>query len=68
MNTDILIRLVAFAGVLVLMALGELLVPRRRLTTSTLRRWTANFVVVARNTIVVRLVFGTVSVGSHEQE
>ena len=59
MNTDILIRLVAFAGVLVLMALGELLAPRRR---------TANFVVVARNTIVVRLVFGTVSVGSHEQE
>jgi len=68
MNTDILIRLGAFAGVLILMASWELLASRRRLATSKLRRWTANFVVVARNTIVVRLVFGTVSVGSHEQE
>lgn len=68
MNTDILIRLGVVAGVLILMASRELLAPRRRLATSTLRRWTANFVVVARNAIVVRRVFGTVSVGSHEQE
>lgn len=64
MNTDILIRLGAFAGVLVLMASWEVLAPRRRLSTSKLRRWTANLTVVVLNTMVVRLVFGTGAVGT----
>ena len=64
MNTDILIRLGAFAGVLVLMASWEVLAPRRRLATSKRRRWTANLAVVALNTMVVRLVFGAGAVGT----
>ena len=64
MNTDILIRLGAFAGVLVLMASWEVLAPRRRLSISKLRRWVANLSVVVLNTMVVRLVFGTGAVGT----
>jgi len=64
MNTEILIRFVAFSGVLLLMASWERLAPCRRLTTSKLRRWAANLGVVALNTIVVRLVFGTGVVGT----
>jgi sterol desaturase/sphingolipid hydroxylase (fatty acid hydroxylase superfamily) len=56
MNTDILIRLGAFTGVLVLMASWEGLAPRRRLSTSKRRRWTANLMVVALNTMVILVV------------
>ena len=46
------------------MASWEVLASRRRLATSKLRRWTANLTVVALNTMVVRLVFGTGAVGT----
>src|SRR5919108_5848298 len=61
---EALIRLGAFAAVLLLMAIGELLVPRRRLTVRKPLRWANNLGLVALNTAVVRVVLplGAVSV------
>lgn len=58
-----LIRLAAFASILALMALWELLTPRRRQVVGRMRRWPSNLGIVALNTLVVRLVFPIVAVG-----
>jgi sterol desaturase/sphingolipid hydroxylase (fatty acid hydroxylase superfamily) len=50
------IRLSAFFGVFAVMALLELLVPRRALTVSKSLRWFSNLGLVALNTIVARLI------------
>lgn len=50
------LRFGVFAGVLVAMALFELLSPRRRLGASKLERWKTNFSIVAIDTLVVRLM------------
>jgi len=57
------IRLTAFIGIFVAVALAELAAPRRALTTSKLRRWVANIGIVVLNTVVVRLAFATAAVG-----
>jgi sterol desaturase/sphingolipid hydroxylase (fatty acid hydroxylase superfamily) len=51
------IRLSFFFGVLTLMAVAEILAPRRALTMSKAVRWTANLGLVVLNTIVLRLLF-----------
>lgn len=50
------IRFSCFAGVFLLLALGELLVPRRRLVDSKLNRWLTNLSLVAVNTAVARFL------------
>ncbi len=50
MATEVLIRVSAFLGVLSVMAFWEVLIPRRRLTTSKVRRWVANLSVVMVDT------------------
>ena len=57
------IRLIAFLGIFGAVALAEIAVPRRALTTSKLRRWIANIGIVVLNTVVVRLLFATAAVG-----
>ncbi len=57
------IRLTAFLGIFVIVALAELAVPRRALTMSKFTRWIANLGIVALNTVVVRLLFVTAAVG-----
>ncbi|OGW70824.1 MAG: hypothetical protein A3A88_08555 [Nitrospirae bacterium RIFCSPLOWO2_01_FULL_62_17] len=57
MNVDAVIRLSAFFGVLVVMAMWEVAAPRRRLTVAKSPRWVANLSVVALNTVVIRLLF-----------
>lgn len=64
MQTEALIRLAAFLGVLGLMALWEVLAPRRRLATSKLSRWVANLSVAALNTLLLRAVVATGAVGA----
>lgn len=64
LNTDVLIRLSAFAGVLGLMALWEVRMPRRPLTTAKRRRWSANLAVVALDSIILRLLFAAGAVGA----
>jgi len=57
------IRLIAFLGIFVAVALAEIAVPRRALTMSKLTRWIANLGLVVLNTVVVRLLFATAAVG-----
>jgi sterol desaturase/sphingolipid hydroxylase (fatty acid hydroxylase superfamily) len=63
MKVEVLLRLLAFSGVLGLMASWELWSPRRRLTMSKTRRWVANLSVVVLDTLVVRLLFAAGAVG-----
>ena len=57
LSSDDVLRLAAFTGVLLGMALWELLTPRReqRLVRST--RWPSNIAVVVLDTLLVRLLF-----------
>jgi len=57
------IRIAFFAGIFVLVALGELVRPRRPLQTSKGRRWFANIGIVVINTVVLRLIFPAGAVG-----
>ena len=57
------IRLGFFLGVFTLMALWELLAPRRVLTQSKSARWFNNIVLVVLNTALLRIVFPTAAVG-----
>ncbi|MBC8231605.1 sterol desaturase family protein [bacterium] len=63
MGNEAAIRLGFFFGVLVLIALWELLAPRRALTTSKTVRWFSNLGIVFIDTAVVRLVFPIMAVG-----
>jgi sterol desaturase/sphingolipid hydroxylase (fatty acid hydroxylase superfamily) len=58
------IRLGAFAGVFLLMALWENFAPKRRQAIGRLRRWPANLAIVAVDTLAVRLVFPAAAVGA----
>jgi len=59
-----LVRLGFFAGVLALMAVWEVLAPRRRLTTGRPLRWASNLGLVALDTIAVRFVVPLAAVGA----
>lgn len=57
------IRMGFFAGIFLVVALVELLIPRRPLATSKASRWFANIGIVAINTVVLRLLFPAGAVG-----
>jgi sterol desaturase/sphingolipid hydroxylase (fatty acid hydroxylase superfamily) len=57
------VRLSTFAGVLGLMAVWELLAPRRRLTVAKPGRWLSNLGLVILDTLVVRLLVPLGAVG-----
>lgn len=57
------IRLGFFFGVFIIMALWEVLAPRRELHTSKLQRWSNNIALVFINTLVLRLLFPTAAIG-----
>jgi sterol desaturase/sphingolipid hydroxylase (fatty acid hydroxylase superfamily) len=57
------IRLACFAGVLLLMALWEVLAPRRRLTVARPARWASNLALVALDTLLVRFLVPLGAVG-----
>ncbi len=58
------IRIGAFTGVLLLMVLWELLAPRRLLSLPRSRRWATNLLLVAGNTLILRLLFPVAAVGA----
>jgi sterol desaturase/sphingolipid hydroxylase (fatty acid hydroxylase superfamily) len=58
-----LIRLTGFFSIFTLMALWEMVAPRRPLTTPKLQRWVSNLTIVFVNTLMVRLLFSTTAVG-----
>jgi sterol desaturase/sphingolipid hydroxylase (fatty acid hydroxylase superfamily) len=57
------IRLASFIGIFALMALWELVAPRRALTVSKPARWANNLGLVVLNTLVLRLLFPAAAVG-----
>jgi sterol desaturase/sphingolipid hydroxylase (fatty acid hydroxylase superfamily) len=63
MNQELVIRLVAFLGFFMLIALGEILAPRRVLTISKSSRWTINLAILLLNPLLVNLIFPLLPVG-----
>lgn len=57
------IRLVSFMTVLVVMALWEVVAPRRERRLSRLARWPHNIGIAAINTLLVRVLFPSAAVG-----
>jgi len=57
------VRLSAFLGIFVLMAVAETMRPRRKRLHTRLRRWTSNLGVVVLNTLAVRFIFPVAAVG-----
>ncbi len=64
MEHEPILRLTLFLSVFVLMALWEVFNPRRPLTQSKSRRWFSNISLVIINTIVLRLLFPTATLGA----
>jgi len=60
---EAVIRLGIFVGVFVLMAVWELVAPRRVLSVSKAQRWASNLALVLINTLSLRLVFPAAAVG-----
>jgi sterol desaturase/sphingolipid hydroxylase (fatty acid hydroxylase superfamily) len=58
------IRLAAFCGVFALMAIWEVILPRRKQTIGRGWRWPNNLGVVAVDTLLVRVLFPTTAVGA----
>ena len=58
-----LIRLGAFAAVLMLLVIGEILAPRRQFTVQRRRRWPGNIGVVVLSTLLLRFLVPTAAVG-----
>ncbi len=63
LNHEATLRLSVFVGIFALIALWELLSPRRSLHYSKPRRWFANVSLVVVNTLVVRLLFPVAAMG-----
>lgn len=63
MQNEVPIRLGFFFGIFAVMALWELMAPRRALTTSKLVRWSNNLGLVFFNSFVLRLIFPAAAVG-----
>lgn len=63
LENEVVIRLTAFFGVFVLIALWEVLSPRRVLTVSKVVRWSNNLGLVFMNSIILRLLFPAAAVG-----
>lgn len=58
-----IVRLSAFASIFSVMALWEVLAPRRRQAVTRARRWPSNLGIVALDTLFVRILFPTTAVG-----
>jgi sterol desaturase/sphingolipid hydroxylase (fatty acid hydroxylase superfamily) len=56
LTSETAVRFGCFAGVLVLMALGEMIAPRRRLTAKKPVRWFSNLALVGLNAIMLRIL------------
>ncbi|MEW6599466.1 MAG: sterol desaturase family protein [Nitrospirota bacterium] len=63
MGNEAVIRLGFFFGVLTVMAVWELLSPRRVLTMSKLTRWLSNLGIVVIDSFILRLIFPVLAVG-----
>lgn len=62
MESESAVRLGFFLGVFIIMAVWEVLSPRRALTTSKVIRWISNIGIVAINTLLVRLLLPVMAI------
>ena len=62
-QNELMIRLLSFAGIFVLMAVSELIAPKRALSASKSLRWANNIALVVLNSFVIRLLFPAAAVG-----
>ena len=62
-TAELTIRLAAFAGIFLAMALWEVLAPRRPWTVGRVPRWPSNLGMVAVDAVAVRLMIPTAAVG-----
>ena len=60
---EIPVRLAAFAGVLAMMAVWELIAPRRHQIAERPLRWSSNLGIVVLDTVLVRILVPTTAVG-----
>lgn len=63
LENELLIRLGFFFGIFAVMALWEIIAPRRRLTVSKGVRWANNLGLIFMNTVILRILFPTAAVG-----
>jgi sterol desaturase/sphingolipid hydroxylase (fatty acid hydroxylase superfamily) len=63
MQNEAVIRLGFFFGVLIIMAVWELLFPRRALTMSKLTRWISNLGIVFMDNALIRYLFPVLAIG-----
>jgi sterol desaturase/sphingolipid hydroxylase (fatty acid hydroxylase superfamily) len=62
-SNEISVRLAFFFGVLGIMAMWEIITPRRELSVSKGIRWMNNLGMVVLNTVILRLIFPAAAVG-----
>ena len=62
-SNEISIRLAFFIGMLGIMALWEIAMPKRELSVSKSIRWINNLGIVVLNTVILRLIFPAAAVG-----
>lgn len=63
LKNEPVIRLLCFGGVFILLALGEIVAPRRRLTVLKATRWSNNISLVLINNLLLRLLFPAAAIG-----
>jgi len=63
MNNEVTIRLGFFFGIIGVMAIWELIAPKRDLTVSKVVRWANNLGIVFLNSFILRLLFPAAAVG-----
>lgn len=63
MNNEVTIRLSFFLGVFAVMAMWEIIAPRRALTVSKAVRWANNLALVFLNSFILRWLFPAAAVG-----
>jgi len=63
LNNEPVMRLSFFIGIFAVMAVWEVLAPRRKLQYGRLRRWPSNLGIVVLNTLLLRLLFPAAAVG-----
>ena len=62
-HSDATIRIAVFLGTFGVLAMWEVLAPRRPLINSKAKRWSANLGIVLLDTMVVRVLFAAGAVG-----
>ena len=62
MKHELAIRLIFFFGILFIMAIAEIIIPRRSLSGNKIRRWCDNLGIVFVNIVLVRLIIPVVPV------